>query len=207
MKTVSRDAPSLDDILLKLVVLGKSVRALQTFIKNRLSFIRAPQLHGVKVQPPMGALGTLFIHRGALARDLFSRAHLRSVRISRLDAMTEPKLPRSRGEHALLLPERCSSFARRRRRQRRTRARSLRIARLASHPPSLSIPLINRSYRISSSLSLSARSHLHLTCVLSRSPSTPPRRLARASAGTCRTASRIRARASASSCRCVRSRE
>ena len=50
------------------VILTKRVPTLWTLVKHSLSLVRASQLHGVKVQSLVFALGTLFIHRRALSR-------------------------------------------------------------------------------------------------------------------------------------------
>ena len=85
------------------------MRALWTLIKHRLTLIRASQLHRIKVQSLMFTLRTLFVHRRAFARHLFSRADFSPVRVSRLHAVMEPKIRRSCDEFAFTVSERCVS--------------------------------------------------------------------------------------------------
>ena len=57
----------------------------------------------------MFTLRTLFVHRRAFARHLFSRADFSPVRVSRLHAVMEPKIRRSCDEFAFTVSERCVS--------------------------------------------------------------------------------------------------
>ena len=94
-----------------LVILTERVSALWTLVKHRLPLIRAPQLHRVKVQPLVPALRTPLVHRRPFSRHLLRRAHLASVRVSRLHAVVKLELRRAARELSLVLAERGSLLA------------------------------------------------------------------------------------------------
>lgn len=90
------------------VILTKRVPTLRALVKHSLSLVRASQLHGVKVQSLVFALGTLFVHRRALSRHLLLRPDLGPVRVLSLDAVMKLKVRRSRDELSLAVSERCA---------------------------------------------------------------------------------------------------
>ena len=125
----------------KSIVLRKGVSALFAFVKHRLPFVRASQLHGVKPQHPMVALWTRLVYGCSLLLDVVVVPfvpYFRPVWVARFDVKFVQKAGGVRGRrrrrNVLLLPRTTGAeHSLGRVRQRATRARNRRRRRAQVH--------------------------------------------------------------------------